>query len=108
MKNFLVLYAATEETFAHWSSMSEADAKAGMNDWMEWQKNNAAALVQPGAPVGKNLRLTASGASQTANEICGYCVMRADTAEDVTKILASNPHLATPGTYVEIMPVMEM
>lgn len=108
MKKFLVIYAATPETLKRWSTMTQEEGQKEMEEWMVWQNANAANIVEPGNPAGKNTRLTAEGAQEVPNEICGYTVVAAESKEDAIKILSGNPHLKQEGTYIEVMNIVEM
>lgn len=88
--------------------MSEEEGKKGMEEWGRWQEANKDVMVDAGTPVGKNSRLTSEGVQETSNEVCGYSLLTADSREEACKILADNPHLKMPGTYLEIMNTVEM
>lgn len=108
MNKFLVLYCATPETLKHWGSMSKEEADKGMADWGRWMEEKKDVLVDAGTPVGKNTRLTSAGHEEKSNEVCGYSVLAADSREEACRILEGNPHLQTPGTYLEIMNLVQM
>lgn len=108
MKNFLVLYCATQVTLDHWKNMTPEAGKAGMEEWMQWQESHKDVLAQPGNPAGKNTRITSEGGAEVSNEVCGYSVVTAESKEEVSAILADNPHLKEPGTYLEVMELMKM
>ena len=77
--------------------------KAGMDSWVAWSKKHEKDLVELGTPTGKNKRVTASGVSDTRNEVCGYSIVQAESHDAAAKIFSDNPHLEMPGTYIEIM-----
>lgn len=108
MKEFLVLYCATQTTLEKWKTMTQEDGRAYMEEWMQWQEAHKDALVQPGNPVGKNTRLTADTSEDTANEVCGYSVVIAESKEEAMKVLADNPHTKQEGTYLEVMELVKM
>jgi len=82
--------------------------EAGMDSWMAWGKAHEKDLVEMGTPVGKNKRLTASGVTDTRNEVGGYSIVQAESQDAAAKIVSDNPHLQMPGTYIEIMECMPM
>lgn len=108
MKNFLVLYMATQETFDSWSKATKEEQDAGMAAWSEWMKANEESLVSPGNPAGKNMRVTAAGMDMESNGVCGYSVVKADSLEAVAEIMKGNPQLQEPGAYVDVMELFNM
>lgn len=109
MKQFLVLYgmpaAAMEEMM---KNSSPEEMKKGMDEWLKWQEDHKANIPVLGAPVGKNKRINKDGVVDMRNEIGGYSVFAAESYEDVAKILADSPHFQMPGTYVDVMELVEM
>ena len=74
-----------------------------MESWMKWMKANEKALVDTGGPLGKTKRVTAQGASDARNEITGYSLVQAESAEAATKLFDSNPHLQMPGARRQLV-----
>ncbi len=83
-------------------------AKQGMEEWGMWMTKNAAHFADPGAPVGKNTEVSASGAIQKSNDVAGYSVINAESMEAVTALLADNPHFKMPGATADVMELMAM
>ena len=108
MKKFLALYGAPLEVLQSWTAMSEEDGKKEMEEWMVWMDANSTHIVDPGNPSGKNTRLTAEGAQETSNEICGYTIITANSKEEAFTVLEGNPHLKEKGTYIDVMEIIEM
>ncbi len=108
MKKFLALYMAPVTVMDEWNKMTKEDQKKGMDEWMEWAKAHKSDLVELGNPVGKNKRVTKEGVSDRRNEVGGYSIVQADSHEEAAKIFADNPHLKTPGTYVEVLEIKSM
>jgi hypothetical protein len=107
MKNFMVLYMASREAFE--KAMRDAtpeQQQKGIEAWMAWIRKSGSAIVEPGAPLGKTLRLDAKGSSDSKNEIGGYTIVRADCHADAAKLFAAgHPHLQMPGAWIEIMEI---
>ena len=108
MKKFLVLYMANAAEFEQMMQNSTPEQRQkGMEAWMKWMGDNKASLVDGGAPLGKTKRVDAKGASDTKNNIGGYSVVQADSADAATKIIGKNhPHLQMPGAWVEVIEIM--
>jgi hypothetical protein len=75
MPKFLVLYRSEASARAQMSKATPEQAKAGMDAWMAWSKENGAALVDLGSPLGKSTTLTKSGRSAGDDEVSGFLSM---------------------------------
>jgi hypothetical protein len=110
MKKFLVLYMANRAEFEKMMKNSTPEQqKKGMEAWMKWMGDHKASIVDGGAPLGKSKRVDSKGASDTTNELGGYSVVQADSAEAATKIFGKDhPHLQMPSGRIEIVEIMPM
>jgi hypothetical protein len=106
MKKFLVLYKASAAAFAQMMKSTPEQQKAGMDAWMAWGKKAAASIVDMGAPLGKSLRVTTSGASPTTNDLGGYSILQASSKEALADILKGHPHFTMPDSFIEIVELM--
>lgn len=110
MKNFLAIYVGSATAFekSQWNQMDEQQRKAkeaaGMRAWTEWGTKNAAAIVDPGGPLGKTKRVSPDGLESIKNAIAGYVVVRAESHEAAARLFDGHPHFSIfPGDSVEIM-----
>jgi hypothetical protein len=110
MKKFMVLYMANGADFERMMKESTPEQqKKGMDAWMKWMGDNKASMVDGGAPLGKSKKIDTKGASDTKNDVCGYSIVQAETAEDATKMFGKDhPHLQMPGSWVEVIEVMHI
>ena len=110
MKKFMVLYMANGADFERMMKESTPEQqKKGMDAWMKWMGDNKASMVDGGAPLGKSKKIDTKGASDTKNDVCGYSIVQAETAEDATKLFGKDhPHLQMPGSWVEVIEVMHI
>jgi hypothetical protein len=109
MKKFLVLYMAPQEAPKEMmQTMTPESQEQEMKVWMEWINAHAANFVDQGNPVGKNTRITTSGATEISNEVMGYGIMQADSKEAVLEIMKGGPHLTMSQSYTEVMEIVEM
>ena len=110
MKKFLVLYMASAADFE--KMMREAtpeQMKQEMAAWMKWMEANQASLVDGGAPLGKTKRVDAKGVSDVRNDIGGYSIVQAASADAAAKLFdKDHPHLKMPGAWIEIVEIMPM
>ena len=108
MKKFLVLYKASAASFQKAMSSTPEQQKAGMAAWMEWSKKAASSIVDMGAPLGKALKVTPSGASPTTNDLGGYSVLQAESKEALAATLKGHPHFMMGDSSIEIVELMPM
>ncbi|KKB78669.1 hypothetical protein VW35_09085 [Devosia soli] len=109
MPRYLAVYTMRPEDLAGFRkiSKSEQDAvdAAGVPAWAEWEKANEGFIRNRGGMVGKTLRVTKTGIEEATNDICGYLVIEAESAEAAAKIFKTHPHITIfPGYSVDIMP----
>ncbi len=106
MKKFLVLYKAPLASFDQMMKATAEQQKAGMDAWMAWGKKAAGSIVDMGAPLGKTLRVTPSGASPTRNDIGGYSILQAESKEALAETLKGHPHFMMPEGFIEIVDLL--
>jgi hypothetical protein len=110
MTKFLVLYMANAADFEKMMKESTPEQQQkGMAAWMKWMGDHRASLVDGGAPLGKTKRVDSKGASDTRNDVGGYSIVQAETADDAAKLFGKDhPHLQMPGAWVEVIEVMQI
>ena len=81
-----------------------------MDAWTKWMNANKASFVDGGAPLGKTKRIDAKGVSDIKNDVGGYSIVQADSADAAAKIFGKDqPHLQMmPGAWIEIVEIMPM
>ena len=109
MKKFLVIYGMSPEAMqSYMSSTSEEQKQAEMEEWGAWMEAHKDMMVDPGNPVGKNTRISGAEATETSNDIMGYGICSAADKETVVTALMSGPHTKMPGSYTEVMEIIDM
>jgi hypothetical protein len=108
MKKFLVLYKASASAFEQAMKSTPEQQKAGMEVWMAWGKKAAASIVDMGAPLGKALKVTPSGASPIKNDLGGYSILQAESKEALAETLKGHPHFTMGDASIEITELMPM
>src|SRR3954447_2851190 len=107
MKKFLVLYKASAADFSKAMSSTPEQQKAGMDARMAWGQKAQKSLVDMGAPLGKAVRVTATGASPTANDLGGYSILQGESKEAVAEMLKGHPHfMMGPSATIEVVDIM--
>jgi hypothetical protein len=109
MPLFLAVYMMKPDNVVRFRAMPKAEQdavdEAGLPQWAEWEERHADAIVSKGGMVGKTTRVTPSGIAPASNDICGYVIVAADTAEAAAALFLDHPHFNTfPGDGVDIMP----
>ena len=109
MPRFLAVYTMTPESLAAFYRLPRAEQEAidakGLPAWGEWEKRNAASLLDRGGMVGKTTRITKDGIVPATNPFCGYVIVEAEDAEAAARLFADHPHFNIfPGDGVDIMP----
>lgn len=97
--------AAMKEMMAN---SSPEEQKKGMEEWREWMADNAAHFADEGAAAGKNTRVTATNVEEISNDVGGYSIMQGESKEEVIEVLKKSPHVNMPGTYSEVMELIQM
>jgi hypothetical protein len=109
MKKFLVLYKASAAEFAAAMKATPAQQKAGMDAWTAWTQKAGSSIVDMGAPLGKSMRVTTSGASPVVNDLGGYSILQAESKEALAETLKGHPHfMMGDNASIEIVDVVPM
>lgn len=108
MKKFVAIYMAPAASVVELMKATPQEMKAEMDAWNGWYEKNKGAIVDEGAPLGKTKRLTASGLSDSRNDITGYSVVEGDSVEAVARIFKDHPHLKLKDASVDILDWVDM
>jgi hypothetical protein len=109
MKNFLVLYRASQSGFEQVMKASPEQQKAGMEAWTTWMKKAGAMIVDMGAPLGKAVKVQKGGSySASPNDLGGYSILQAESKEALAAALREHPHFMMPDGWIEIVDIMPM
>ena len=110
MMKFLVLYYAPAEAMASMATATDEEKKKGMGAWMAWKEKAGDTVVDFGSPFMPGESCGSDGAfSHAANDITGYSIMQAESADALKELLKDHPHLAWwDGCRVEFKPYIPM
>jgi hypothetical protein len=108
MTKFLAIYTGSPDAIAKWKALPENERKqreaAAIKAWHDWIEKNKSSIVEVGAPLGKTKSTSASGVSDTRNNMTGFTVVQAASHEAAAKLFLNHPHFTLfPGNGVEIM-----
>lgn len=110
MKKFLAVYIGTQAARerSHWNELSDDARKAresqGIDAWMKWGEEHAAAILDQGTPLGKTKSASPEGVIDIKNAMAAYVLIQAESHEAAAKLFENHPHFTIfPGDSVEIM-----
>jgi hypothetical protein len=110
-QKFLVLYLIPTSVMEDWAKTDPAirqPAEEKMQaEWGKWMSEHADMIVSTEAG-GKTKRVTASGVSDTRNDIVLYSFVEAESHEAAAKAFENHPHLQIPQSSIEVMYVRPM
>jgi hypothetical protein len=111
LKKFLVLYLAPASVLADWAKVDPEVRKPAeekmREDWGKWYGDHGKSVTLTEAG-GRTQRITASGVSDTKNDIMLYAFVEAESHEAATKMFETHPHLGIPQSSIEVMEVRPM
>jgi len=110
MKKFLALYMADAAGMTEMMKNSTPEQRRkGTAAWEKWMEDNKASLADRGAPVGKTKRVDAKGIKDAKNDVCGYSIVQANSADEAAKIFGKDqPFLQMPGATIDLIEIIEM
>lgn len=115
MKTFMAIYigSATSAEKARFDADDSAARQqrmmTGMEAWGKWAAHLGDVIVDPGAPLGKTLRVSPDGIAPTQNACTAYVILQADTHEAAARMFLNHPHFTLmPGDSVEVMECLPM
>ena len=111
MKKFLALYLIPVSMIDEWAKTEPEKRKVAeekmRTEWDEWMGAHASMIISTDAG-GKTKRVTATGVSDTRNDIMLYSIVEAESHEAAAKSFENHPHLQIPQSSIEIMEIRPM
>ncbi|MEK7638744.1 MAG: hypothetical protein AAB388_01145 [Patescibacteria group bacterium] len=108
MKKYLAIYLGTASDTEK-NTITPEQEKAMMEEWAKWSGEHAAAIVDPGTPLGKTKKVDATGITDTKNGMVVYTIVQAESHEAAAKIFENHPHVTFfLGTSIEVMECLQM
>ena len=96
-----------KKVVAGMSKMSKAEMAEFSKEWGSWSKKIG--MVDDGAPLGKNMRVTSRGAKASSNEIGGYGIIKANSQAEAAKKLKNSPHFKMiKKGWIDVMEILPM
>jgi hypothetical protein len=109
MKKYLALYMAAGADFEKMMKESTPEQrKKGMEEWNKWMTKHRQEIAEMGAPLGKTKKVTPGGVENAKNGVGGYTIVQANSHDEAARIFADSAHFKMPGSWIEVMEVVEM
>lgn len=103
MGKYLALFRGAA-TYAARENITPEDSSAFIARWAAWANELGEALVDPGAPLYRKIRLTAGAALPFEDSKTGYAIVDAASHEQAVEMFATHPHLGLiSGNSIEII-----
>ena len=110
-QKFLVLYLIPASVMADWAktdpTIRQPEEQKMQAAWGKWMGEHAKMIISTEAG-GKTKRVTASGVSDTKNDIILCSFVEAESHDAAAKAFENHPHLQIPQSSIEIMYVRPM
>ena len=110
-KKFIALYLAPASVLADWAKTDPGVRKPAEQkmqaEWRKWMGDHAKMIPLTEAG-GKTKRVTASGVSDTKNDIILCSFVEAESHEAAAKAFENHPHLQIPQSSIGVMYVRPM
>lgn len=104
MSKFMILYRAPLTAREQMANATPGQMQASMEAWQAWATKVSYAIVDLGSPLAHTTHV-GPGAASTEN-IGGYSILEAGSAEEVETILDGHPHLSMPDASIEVLEVI--
>ena len=108
MTKYMALYMAPADAIAKMMKLSAEEGQAEMDAWMAWDAAHKSAIVDLGNPLGRTKRVTAGKVADGHNEVTGYSIVEADSADAAAKIFLDHPHLRMQGAWIDVLNVVNV
>ncbi len=105
MAKFMILYRAETSAREQMASATPEQMKAGLDAWMAWAGKAGDAVVDLGSPLAYSAHV---GSASGGEDVCGYSILQAASAQDITNILDGHPHLEMPGSSIDVLELLTM
>ncbi|MFC1960126.1 hypothetical protein ACFLYO_05410 [Chloroflexota bacterium] len=109
MNKYMLLYLAPVDAWQQMANTAPEEAQKQMALWEAWFKKQGSAVVEMGSPLGNGQNFTANGSGTTTQaKVAGYSVMEAAAMDNIQAMLGDHPHLALPGSSIEVLEMASM
>ena len=111
MNTFLVHFLSPMSALDEWAKVSpevkEVEEKKMREAWNAWTAAHSDMIKETKA-AGKTKRVTATGVTDTRNELMMYSIVEGESHEAVAKAFEGHPHFTIPEASIEIMSIRSL
>src|SRR5215469_9718465 len=101
MSKFMILYRSSVSARDQLSTATPEQQQAGMDAWRVWAEKTGYAIADLGAPLAHTSHVGPGKAG--TDEVTGYSILTAGSADEVGTLLDGHPHLGMPGASIEVL-----
>jgi hypothetical protein len=102
----MILYRGQASAREQMANATPEQLQAGLEAWRAWATKVGYALSDLGAPLAHTTHVGPGAAS--TDGVSGYSILEAGSADEVETLLDGHPHLAMPGSSIEVLEVIPM
>jgi hypothetical protein len=106
VSKFMILYRGQASAREQIANATPEQVQAGLEAWRAWATKVGYALSDLGAPLTHTTHVGPGAAS--TDGVSGYSILEAGSADEVATLLDGHPHLAMPGSSIEVLEVIPM
>jgi hypothetical protein len=100
----MVLYRGQVSARDRLANATPEERRAGLEAWRAWGTRVRYALADFGTPLAHTAHVGPGAAS--TDGVSGYSIIEAGSADEVETVLDGHPHLAMPGSSIEILEII--
>jgi hypothetical protein len=108
MTKFMILYRSSASAREQMANATAEQMQTGMHAWMAWAGKAGDAVVDLGAPPAPTTHVGSGSPAPAGDEISGYSLLQADSADALAAVLDGDPHLHVPGNSIEVLELLAM
>jgi hypothetical protein len=101
MSKFMILYRSSVSAGEQLAAATPEQQQAGMEAWRVWAEKTGYAIADLGAPLAHTIHVGPGTAG--TDEVTGYSILNAGSADEVQTLLVGHPHLTMPGASIEVL-----
>jgi hypothetical protein len=100
----MILYRGQASAREQMANATPEQVQAGVEAWRAWATKVGYALSDLGAPLAHTTHVGPGAAS--TDGVAGYSILEAGSADEVETLLDGHPHLAMPGSSIEVLEII--
>jgi hypothetical protein len=93
VNRYVVLYCAPQDVATRFATATPEEANVGLQQWVTWAERLGPALVDPGQPLGRALRVTKAGVSPSDTTVIGMSILQAGSRDEALGMVSDHHHL---------------